>query len=296
MPVAQSVSDPTVRQERTVPNRPAVRSLAERLTHRLVLARRLPPPFEQTRIYVSSEGGLKYLRPRLAGVDPVLTDLVGEVVQPGSVVWDVGANVGLFTFAAASSATATGTVVAFEPDTWLVEMLRRSARLAGESDDRATVEVVPAAICDSVGVQRFHIASRSRATSHLAGFGGNQTGGTRSAQLVATFTLDHLLTQLPSPDVLKIDVEGAEQLVLHGGSRMLAEVRPTVICEVSAPNSDAVGALLRAHGYQIVDAELPRSARRPLSMAPWSTLAVPEVLPGSAPPAARQVSERMART
>jgi len=262
-------------------HRPAVRRVAERLTHRLVVPRRLPPPFEKTRIYVSSEGGLKYLRPSLSDADTMLTNLVAEVVRPGSVVWDVGANVGLFTFAAACAATASGTVVAFEPDTWMVELLRRSARLAERAADRAAVEIVPAAVCVSVGLERFQVASRNRATSHLAGFGNNQTGGTRYAQLVPAFTLDHLLAHLPAPDVLKIDVEGAEQTVLQGGSRMLAEVRPTVICEVAAPNSDPVGALLRAQGYRIVDGGLAPTARRPLASAPWSTLAVPEPLAGS---------------
>jgi FkbM family methyltransferase len=277
-------------------NRPAVRSLAERLTHRLVVARRLPPPFETTRIYVSSEGGLKYLRPSLACADPALTNLVAEVVRPGSVVWDVGANVGLFTFAAACAATASGTVVAFEPDTWLVGLLRRSARLAGRATDRAAVEIVPAAVCASIGLERFHVASRNRATSHLAGFGHDQTGGTRFAQLVPAFTLDHLLAHLPAPDVLKIDVEGAEQTVLEGGSQMLAEVRPTIICEVAAPNADPVGALLRAQGYRIVDGELAPPARRPLTSAPWSTLAVPEGTPDSARPVPAQVTPMVVRT
>ncbi|SNQ51094.1 conserved hypothetical protein [Frankia canadensis] len=281
-------------------NRPterrALRSLAERLTHRLVVPRRLPPPFETSRIYVSSEGGLKYLRPSLVGADPVLTNLVAEVVRPGSVVWDVGANVGLFAFAAACAATASGTVVAFEPDTWLVELLRRSARLAERATDQARVDIVSAAVCASVGLTRFNVASRSRATSHLAGFGNNQTGGTRFAQLVPAFTLDHLLAHLPAPDVLKIDVEGAEETVLQGGARMLSEVRPTIICEVAAPNADPVGVLLRAHGYRIVDGALAPTTRRPLASAPWTTLAAPDGALASARPAPARIAHTAARS
>jgi FkbM family methyltransferase len=284
-----------------VPTLSVLRPLAERLTHHLVVARRLPPPFQATRIYVSSEAGLKYLRPSLAAVDPVLTDLVGEVVRPGHVVWDIGANVGLFAFAAASAATSSGTVVAVEPDTWLVGMLRRSQtrspRHGGSSatDGRATVKILPAAVGAAPGISTFHIASRNRATSHLDGFGSSQTGGTRAAQLVPTFTLDGLLTHFPAPDVVKIDVEGAEHAVLSGGRRLLGDIRPTVICEVTGRNAEAVGDLLRGHGYRIVDAEVPPPARRPLTAAPWSTLAVPDVPPSTPRPASGQVPEPLVR-
>ena len=60
-------------------------------------------------------------------VDPVLMNLVKEFVRPRSVVWDIGANVGLFTFAAASLAGPEETVM--RPDAWLVQLLRRSAKL-----------------------------------------------------------------------------------------------------------------------------------------------------------------------
>jgi FkbM family methyltransferase len=60
-------------------------------------------------------------------VDPVLFPLVQEFVAANSIVWDVGANVGLFAVPAATIAGANGRVIAFEPDTWLVQLLRRSA-------------------------------------------------------------------------------------------------------------------------------------------------------------------------
>lgn len=264
---------------------PTARHLAERISHRLILRRRLPPPFQKTRIHVTSEGGLRYLRPSLADVDPMLTRAARELIRPGHIVWDVGANVGLFTFAAAAAAKAagaavpgrnadglhTGMVLALEPDTWLVNLLRRSLRIP---NDRAPVEVLPVAAGARTGVAGFCIATRNRSTNYLRGFGTAEAGGVRQEQTVPVFALDDLLAYFPPPDLLKIDVEGAEVEVLTGAGRLLHEFRPTVICEVAARNSAAVTEILFGAGYEVFDAMLPLADRRPLSAAPGATLAL----------------------
>ena len=235
-----------------------------------MVRRRLPSPFTNARIYASSEGGLRYLRPRLNKVDPSLLRLAHEVVQPGDSVWDVGANVGLFSFAAAVAAGPHGRVLAVEPDTTLVRLLRRSARV---NPDHAVVEVLPAAVADGLGVGRFHIARRNRSTNHLDGFGTTQTGGTRSIELVPTMTLDWLATSLPAPDVIKIDVEGAEMRVLAGASGLL-RTHPTIICEVAGANAVALQELLTSYGYTLYDGEELASRRVPSATAPPNTLAI----------------------
>ena len=246
------------------------RSTLESVTHRIVVRRRLPSPFAAARIYTSSEGGLRYLRPRLNKVNPTLLRLAYEVVQPGDSVWDIGANVGLFSFAAAVAAGPLGRVLAVEPDTTLVRLLRRSARV---NPGHAVVEVLPAAVADGLGVGRLHIARRNRSTNHLDGFGTTQTGGTRNIELVPTMTLDWLTTSLPAPDVIKIDVEGAEMTVLAGASRLL-RTHPTIICEVADSNAIAVQELLASYGYTLYDGEEPASRRAPSATAPPNTLAI----------------------
>lgn len=247
----------------------ALRTVAERLTHRVVLPRRLPGPYRRARIYVSSEGGLTYLRPRMSKVDPNLQRLAAEVVRPGSVVWDIGANVGLFTVAAAVRAGAGGRVLAVEPDTWLVSLLRRSA---ARNRRFAPVEILPVAVSDRVGVGRLHIARRNRSTNHLAGFGTNQAGGTRRVDLVPTVTLDWLAGQFPAPDVIKIDVEEAEALVLGAAAAVLA-ARPVIVCEVAAVNADRIMDLLGPYGYRFFDGGDPDPGRPSLNRVPWALLA-----------------------
>lgn len=251
----------------------SVRYLAERLSRGVVLRRRLPACVGGGRIYVSPEGGLRFWRMRLAKCDPGLLNVAAELVEDGAVVWDVGANLGLFAFAAAGRAGPSGRVLAIEPDTWLVSLLRRSARTNGGS--AAPVDVLPAAVSDRSGVSQFHIAQRARSANHLGGFGLTDTGGVRETQLVPTFTLDSLLERFPPPAVLKIDVEGAEYQVLAGGSRLLSEARPIVICEVAAENQLSVTDCFNRHAYVLFDVERPPSERKPISAAAWNTVAVP---------------------
>lgn len=246
----------------------SLRSVVERVSHRVVVRRRLPAPFAAARIYVSTEGGLRYLARTMAAVDPALLRLAAEVVRPGDTVWDVGANMGLFSFAAAVAAGPCGRVLALEADTDLAGLLRRSA--AG-NNGHAQVEVLPAAVSGELSVARFHVARRNRATSHLEGFGSGMAGGVRSTHLVPTVTLDWLAARFPLPDVLKIDVEGAELTVLVGAARVLAH-SPVVICEVSA-NKTAVSDILTGYGYTLYDGDQLPGDRAPTVSAPFNTLA-----------------------
>jgi FkbM family methyltransferase len=248
----------------------SLRLALERVSHRVVVRRRLPPPFGDARIYVSTEGGLRYLARTMAQVDPALLRLASEVVRRGDTVWDIGANMGLFSFAAAVVAGAEGRVLAIEPDTDLVGLLRRSA--AGAAG-HAPVEILPAAVSDDLSVARFHIARRNRATSHLAGFGTAMAGGVRSTRLVPTVTLDWLAARFPAPDVLKIDVEGAELAVLAGGAAVLAG-SPALICEVSAQNAASVSGMLADHGYTLYDGDRGQGERVSVRVAPFNTLAI----------------------
>lgn len=234
------------------------------------MRRRLPEPFDAARIYVSSEGGLRFLGRGMARVDPALLRLAAETVRPGDTVWDIGANLGLFSFAAAVAAGPSGQILAVEPDPVMAGLLRRSACV---NRGHAPVEVLPAAASDEQSVARFHVARRNRSTNHLDGFGSGQAGGVRSTHLVPVVTLDWLADRFAPPDVIKIDVEMAEAAVLAGSSRVLG-LATTVICEVAGGNSATVRDMLASHGYVLYDGDRPVSERVPVADAPFNTLAV----------------------
>lgn len=247
-----------------------LRTLAERLSRGRSYRRRLPRAYGGCRMYISPECGLSYWFGLRSSAK--LLDNAAETVKPGNIVWDVGANMGLFSFAAAGLAGPTGHIYSFEPDVTLVSLLRRSARLNPQA---APVEIIPCAVSDSVSLAKFNIAVRSRASNSLAGFGASQTGGIRETQTVPTISLDWVAERIPPPDVLKIDVEGAELGVFRGAARLLESRRPMIIFESDPENRAEVSAQLFSLGYTLYDSDLPAPRREPLREPAYNTLAVP---------------------
>lgn len=85
-----------------------IRRLIERLSRRVVLRRHLPPDFGGRPLLTSPGAALRYWWPRLGGLDLVLLQVASEHIRHGDVVWDIGANVGLFTLTAANRAGRRG--------------------------------------------------------------------------------------------------------------------------------------------------------------------------------------------
>jgi FkbM family methyltransferase len=251
-----------------------IRKIAERLSRGITLKRTLPFVYGGARFFGSPGCALKYWHYSTAAIDKPLLESARATVGVGDVVWDIGANAGLFAFAAAGLAGPAGHVYAIEPDVVLQTLLRRSARIAQKA---APVTVVGVAVSDSVQLSRFAIAERGRASNHLEGFGCQETGGVRETQVVLTVSLDWLAGpgQLPAPKVLKIDTEGAEMDVLNGGRELLTRFRPKVLCEVTPRNAEAAAALFAECGYRLFNADKPFDQRTALTQAAWNTLAIP---------------------
>jgi FkbM family methyltransferase len=249
-----------------------LRTIAERSSRGIVLRRRLPARYGGDTLFVSPGALLKLWSPSLEHVDPELFEWAAEFISAGDVVWDIGANVGLFAFAAAGRAGTRGRVVAVEADIWLANLLRRSA--GQPSKTRAPVDVLPVAVSGAVDIATFNIAERGRAANYLAeARGSSQAGGVRETQQVISVTLDWLLERFPKPNVVKIDVEGAELQVLSQATKLLATARPVILCEVRDHNAKPVTDLLHSHGYRLYD--LAAYERIPVKLATFNTLALP---------------------
>jgi len=195
-------------------------------------------------------------------------------VREADVVWDVGANVGLFSVAAAALAGPRGAVISIEPDAWLVQLLRRTASMQAGTSARITV--LPCGITEGVGLRTFCIPQRARSSNYLVEYGRSQTGGEAERQTIVTLSLDDLLRWLPPPRIVKVDVEGAEGEVLAGAARLLADHRPILLLEVGELAAEEVTALLRMRAYRLLNGEHVGPRREPIDRAAWNTIAIPD--------------------
>ena len=164
-------------------------------------------------------------------------------VHPGDTVFDVGAHRGFFTLVASSLTGPEGKVIAFEPLPANQRYLREHLRMNRISN----VTVVEAAVADTCGTARFADGSDYNPkciSAHLSPEGEVE---------VRTVTLDSLVEagEAPSPNLVKIDVEGAEMLVLRGARRLLQAGRPTLVIDTHGRQAhEECCAFLGALGYQ----------------------------------------------
>lgn len=176
-------------------------------------------------------------------------------VRPGDVVYDCGANLGLYDRFLVSNLGA-GRVVAFEPSAENRRFLAANLALGGIADH---VTVVPVALADEDGLAEFQVDDVQTASGTLSKVtGGKPSEGRRNLRLgplteqVLCRRLDTVVAEegLPLPDVIKIDVEGAEPLLLRGAAGLLRERRPKLVVELhGAAVAREVISLLHEFGY-----------------------------------------------
>jgi len=254
----------------------SLRRLSERASRNVALRRRLPAHLGGGVLHVSPGAALCYYRGLEGPIWRELYDFAEHCVPRCGTVWDVGASMGVFAFAAAHVAGPGGNVLAVEADSWAVEFLKKSA--AAPRTGAAPVQVLCAAVAGQHGIQGLDIPERGRAGSHLAqsgGAGGSLLGGTRESHPVVTLTLDWLAEKTHPPAVIKLDVEGAELAALQGGAHVLATHRPALFVEVHERNADATTALLHGHGYTLFDLSGGWANRTEARRALYNTLALP---------------------
>jgi FkbM family methyltransferase len=165
--------------------------------------------------------------------------------------WDVGANIGLYSLLFLSR-NPHGQVLAFEPDERNVALLTRTARR-----NALSMKIVPKAVDRQSGEAVFFLDDLTGATGTIVSdniFISSQFEVTTARQaVVRTTTLDEHLHETDGPDLIKIDVEGADLAVLEGGRHMLEHYLPIVFYEPTAANFHQTMKLLKNLGYKIFD-------------------------------------------
>lgn len=249
-----------------------IRTIIERLSRNKIIKRKLPGEFSNVKIFVSPDAQLKYMKIGNNAFDSDLLWIATENISYESIVWDIGANCGVFTLACASIAT-SGKVLAVEADIWLANLIRKSVNI--KQNLYLNIDVLPAVISEKNGMSKFSIAKRGRASNSLESAGGrSQMGGIREEVMVPTLTLDTLLKSYSAPDFIKIDVEGAELQVLLGAKEILTQIRPKIYIEVGKDN-EKITEIFKNEKYYLYDGSIHKDKRKRLNKCIRNTLAIP---------------------
>lgn len=159
--------------------------------------------------------------------DRSLANYLRPRTQVGAEVWNVGANVGVWTLQFAQWVGPSGRVVAFEPNPTTAAFLRENARLNGFE---SRVEVVETAVGGEVG----------RVAFHVQGTDGMSRAGQPNPLLTDTTAIEVPVTTIDAQVTLRgrvpawvlMDVEGWEIAALSGATGLLAHAQAQVVVEL----------------------------------------------------------------
>lgn len=182
------------------------------------------------KLRLSTAGALNRFRAdTFASKEPETLDWIDRIPR-GAVLWDVGANVGLYSCYAAKARGCR--VFAFEPSVFNLESLARNIFLNQLTE---AVTIVPLALSNELAFSKLSMTSTEWGAA-LSTFGQSYGHDGEPIQKVFEFATIGLsmvdATQrlrIPSPDFMKVDVDGIEHLILSAGGSILRQVQGVLV-------------------------------------------------------------------
>jgi FkbM family methyltransferase len=179
---------------------------------------------------VRIDPGVRHLVPHAP--EPALFHFLRQTIQPGDVVLDVGAFLGIYAVLAARWSGPDGRVIAFEPTPSSAAIARHHLACNGLTEDR--VHLIEAAVSDRISRATLHQydAQSMPYVNSLAAAVDTDAAATR--QDVAVVTIDDVCRELSiTPTVIRMDVQGAEIHALKGAQNTIrAAKRISMVVEM----------------------------------------------------------------
>jgi FkbM family methyltransferase len=215
--------------------------------------------------------------------EPHYVNLLRSLIREGDCVFDIGANIGVYSVLFSRWVGQSGKVLAYEPDPSNLELLKRNLTMNG-CNNTILREL---ALGISEGEDFFSRDLFTGSTGHLGRgttYGEVLFGdGSREVLLnVKTTTVDQETQRYGPPNVIKLDIEGGEFDVLQGSTDLLASHRPLIMSELSrwnenvpanATRASRASQLLHDYGYRVWDVD--NGVWLSSEDAAWMVLAIP---------------------
>lgn len=179
------------------------------------------------KLYYERSQHLVFLFQKKISYESEFRETVLGFIENGNLVFEIGSNIGQYSMAIASKVGENGMVVCVEPDSDNFAFLTFNAL----KNRCSNIRLINAAVAEKEGHTTFYkdTITGGRMGSMFRQYSGNHFQG--SSEVVKTICFRQLIEQYGIPDFVKVDVEGAENLVfsdplsIHLGTIFLIEVR-----------------------------------------------------------------------
>jgi FkbM family methyltransferase len=176
------------------------------------------------------------------------SEAIAKSVCPGDVTFDIGAWRGFFSGVMALAGASK--VIAFEPLPDNISQLKKVIQL----NPNLNISLIEAAVSDKSGTLEFLVMPETSMGKLVdSSFQSGIDGGKKLT--INAVKLDDLIADntISVPAVMKIDVEGAELMVLKGAEKLLSDAKPTLFIEIhSRELCKDCNSLLVKLGYQVL--------------------------------------------
>lgn len=196
-------------------------------------------PFENGQLYIDSSSFVGWQEMSIGNFDAFIYNELGDADLTGAVFWDIGAHFGYHSFSFASLVGDSGHVYAFEPNPFNGK--RFKMHMEKNPIQAKRISLNPIALSDANGQTMFvfseDVDGSSSSGSHLESAIVPLAAGNYAKfkhETVECLTIDSFIatTGARIPQFMKIDVEGAEMMVLRGGKAFFAQHQPVIFMEI----------------------------------------------------------------